>query len=43
MTRPRRSRDALGGGKALSVLLKTLAAEKFCPNRFFELWKGKGP
>ena len=33
---------ALGGGKAFSVLLKTLAAEEFSPNRFFERRKGKG-
>ena len=33
----------LGGGKALGVLLKTLAAEEFGPNRFFEPWQGSGP
>ena len=41
-TLARRGRDALGGGKALGVLLKTLAAEEFRPNRFFELRKGNG-
>jgi len=33
----------LGGGKALGVLLKTLAAEEFGSNRFFELRQGPGP
>ena len=38
----RRGRDALGGGKAFSVLLKTLGAEEFSPNRFLERRKGNG-
>jgi hypothetical protein len=40
---PRRGRDLLGRGKTLGVLLKTLAAEEFGPNRFFDLWQGIGP
>ena len=40
---PRRGRDLLGGSEALGVLLETLAAEEFGPNRFFELWQGTGP
>src|SRR5512145_986621 len=39
---PRRGRHALGGGKALTVLLKSLRAEEFSPNRFFERRKGDG-
>ena len=34
-------RDRLGSGKALGVLLQTLDAEEFCPNRLFELWQGQ--
>jgi hypothetical protein len=36
-TLPRRRRDLLGGSKTLGVLLKTLGAEEFGPNRFFKL------
>lgn len=42
MTRARCGRDALGGGKALGMLFKTLDAEELCSNRFFELRKGNG-
>jgi hypothetical protein len=34
----RYSSNGLSGGKTLGVLLQAFEAEKFRPNRLFELW-----
>jgi hypothetical protein len=41
-TLARSRRDALSHGEAFPVLLKTLAAEEFGPDRFLELGKCDG-